>query len=141
MFSQWESSLQQVLALQCGLLRANVNCACFNALPRPHKRHAPQKCNFSCLRMWLRAVDVAPRQTLPFILIRAGNKRRLTKITPFKRYVYGTVRLNRPNKGVNFGRSVSSKDGRPFLDVQASTATEMARLAVEWTKLLFPFHF
>ena len=71
------------------------------------------------------------------IMNRAGNKRRLTKSTLFKRYVYGTVRLNRPNKGVNFGRSESSKDGRPFLDVQASTATEMARPVVKWTNLLF----
>jgi len=33
----------------------------------PHKRHVPQKCNFSCLQAWVRAMAVAPRQTLPFI--------------------------------------------------------------------------
>ena len=93
-------------------------------------------CFFSSHQMWLVPYTGSVRALKTS---RAGNKRRLTKITQSKRYVYSTVRLNRPNKGVYFGRSESSKDGRPFLDVQSSTATEMARVAVGWTKLLLSF--
>jgi len=50
---------------------------------------------------------------------------RLTIITPLKRNVYGTVWLNRPNKGADFGRSESTKDGQTFFAVQALRAAEL----------------